>query len=154
MSILEALHILSPWFWFSVGIICLIIEIITPGIFYAATLSIAAFITGVVSFFITDKFILLLVFAVLAIVSIFLIKPFLQKAFRLDEDTTLSNVDSIIGKTGMVTQEITAIQKGLVKIDGEVWTAITSNNETLPVQTKIVVQKIEGVTLFVNKEEA
>lgn len=153
MSILEALHILSPWFWFSVGIICLIIEIITPGLFYAATLSIAAFITGIISFFITDKFILLLVFAVLSIVSVYFIKPFLQKAFRLDENTTLSNVDSIIGKTGLVTKEITADQKGLVKINGEVWTATTETG-TLPVQTKIVVQKVEGVTLFVSKEEA
>lgn len=61
-----------------------------------------------------------------------------------------TNVDSIIGSQGYVTQDIdnlTAV--GQVKLGGMEWTARSANGQKIPAGTLVQVEKIEGVKAFV-----
>lgn len=61
-----------------------------------------------------------------------------------------TNVDSIIGTQGYVTQDIdnlTAV--GQVKLGGMEWTARSANGQKIPAGTLVQVEKIEGVKAFV-----
>ena len=54
-----------------------------------------------------------------------------------------------IGKKGIVTATINSLEgKGLVKVNGEVWSAKT-NLETIPEGTEVEVIGIDGVKLIV-----
>lgn len=64
--------------------------------------------------------------------------------------THKTNVDSLIGKTGIVIKEIDRDKKGKVVIDGEIWLATA--NSIIPVKRTVIVKSIEGVTLYVSKE--
>lgn len=66
---------------------------------------------------------------------------------RLVITTKKTNIDKLIGKTGMVIRSVTPETPGLVRIDDEDWRATADT--TLPAKTKIMVESIEGVTLKV-----
>lgn len=62
-----------------------------------------------------------------------------------------TNIDRIIGKNGIVLQDITMHDYGLVKIGMEEWRA--SSDEEIKEGEEIVVTGISGVTLTVKKRE-
>lgn len=66
---------------------------------------------------------------------------------RLIVTTKKTNIDKLIGKTGIVTRPVIPDTPGLVRIDDEDWRA--RSDETLPVKAKVMVESIEGVTLKV-----
>ena len=66
------------------------------------------------------------------------------------KETVKTNVYSIIGKTGIVTNEINSIENlGQVKIDGEIWSAIGENNSAIAEGTEVEIKEIKGVKAVV-----
>ena len=78
-------------------------------------------------------------------------KPFVNKHLKVGVNKT--NVDSIIGQTGRVKKEIHKFDTGLVKVSGQIWTAISSNNEIIEEDVEVVVMAVEGVKLIVKRSE-
>ena len=69
----------------------------------------------------------------------------------LNPKVTATNVDSVIGSRGLVTDAIDNLSaSGQVKLGAMVWTARSSSGETIPVGTQVVVDRIEGVKVFVS----
>lgn len=66
---------------------------------------------------------------------------------RLVVTTKKTNIDRLIGKTGVVIRSVSPDKPGLVRIDDEDWRARA--DQTLLEKNKIVVESIEGVTLKV-----
>ena len=67
---------------------------------------------------------------------------------------TATNVDSIIGSTGYVTAAVDNIHgKGQVKLGAMEWTARSTTGETIPEETLVRVDRIEGVKVFVTPVE-
>jgi membrane protein implicated in regulation of membrane protease activity len=62
-----------------------------------------------------------------------------------------TNIDTIIGKTGIVQQDIRPEKDGLVKVGNEQWRARSA--ETLQTGEGIIVTSVIGVTLNVRKTE-
>lgn len=89
------------------------------------------------------------VFLVVSIILILLTKPLQRKlADRLQK----TNVDAVIGRNGIVEEEIPPEQTGRVRLDGKIWTAKSESNEPIPAGTHVTVTAIEGVTITVMKE--
>ena len=56
----------------------------------------------------------------------------------------------MLGDTGVVTDEINNLEnRGLVKVDGKVWTARSSGCDPIPAGAKVRVIRIEGVKAIV-----
>lgn len=67
---------------------------------------------------------------------------------------TATNVDSVIGSTGLVTAPIDNVTaSGQVKLGAMVWTARSTSGDPIPEGTRIRVDKIEGVKVFVSTVE-
>lgn len=98
--------------------------------------------------FITDNLIIqTAVFVISSIALIFLTKPFVKK--YIDKDTVVpTNANSLIGKKAKVTKAIDS-EPGLVKVKGEVWTAISENDVRIEEDSEVEVLKIDGVKLVV-----
>ena len=62
-----------------------------------------------------------------------------------------TNIDVIIGKSGVVLKTITNTEAGLVKVGGENWRA--NADETIAEGEEVVVMDFKGVTLTVKKIE-
>ena len=74
--------------------------------------------------------------------------PFTKKFLK--PTITKTNVDSVIGSVGYVTEPIDNLHaQGQVKLGGMEWTARSSDDSTIAVGTMITVERIEGVKVFV-----
>ena len=91
----------------------------------------------------------LVVFLVVSGVLLGLLRPLVKKHFT--PKVTATNVDSIIGSTGVVTAAIDNVMAvGTVKLGAMEWTARSTENQTIPAGTLVQVDKIEGVKVFVS----
>lgn len=133
--------------WLIAAAIFFIIEIATLG-FLIFWLGIGA-LSAMISSFITDSIIIQTgIFVVVSAVLIPLTKPFVDK--YLDKKTVPTNSYSLINKHGVVTKTIEPIKSsGLVKINGEIWSAKCDENITISEGTEVEVLKIDGVKLIV-----
>ena len=78
-----------------------------------------------------------------------LLRPLVKR--YISPEITATNVDSVIGSTGLVTTAIdNASAAGQVKIGGMDWTARSTSGEPIEVGTLVKVDKIEGVKAFVS----
>ena len=95
------------------------------------------------------------VFLALAVVLLLSLRGIVRKHFT--PRITKTNVDSVIGATGVVVTPVNNIAAlGQVQIGGVEWSARSSDNSHIPAGTLVKVEKIEGVKVFVTavKEQA
>ncbi len=138
--------------WLVIAVIFFIIEILTPGVFLFSCFSIGAILAFIVSVFSKSLVLQCLLFVIFSILSIYFLKPILMKLIA--PLTIKSNVDSIIGKKGIVIEKIDGKKSmGMVKVNNELWRAIAENEEVIQKDEEIVVLKVEGVHLVVKKSE-
>ena len=87
-------------------------------------------------------------FVIVSAISLGATKPLVKKL--RGKGKTATNADMVIGKTGIVIEEITNDKfAGKVKVAGQQWSAITADGSEIPKNSKITVLKIEGVKLVV-----
>ena len=79
-----------------------------------------------------------------------LLRPLTKKYFA--PKLIKTNVDAVIGATGMVLEAINNdSETGRVKLGGMEWAARSSDGQKYDVNTRIRVDKIEGVKVFVSE---
>lgn len=92
------------------------------------------------------------VFVVVSAALLLALRPISQKYLR--PKLAKTNVDSVIGSVGLVTEDVDNLQgKGQVKLGGMYWSARSQTGEAIPTGTKIKVHRIEGVKVFVYPAE-
>ena len=75
--------------------------------------------------------------------------PLVRK--HLNPNLTKTNVDAVIGTSGLVTVAIDNVEAhGQVKLGAMEWTARSASGEVIPAGTLVKVDKIEGVKAFVS----
>lgn len=134
------------------------------GVAEAATLSltmiwfsIGAIAALVTSYFTDSIFIQLIVFGVVSFVFLIFAT---RKLIKMDRDkdnrywgSKDTNTDAVVGKRGFVLKAITPERPGVVKVRGEEWTAISSNEDDI-IETgeEIMVEEVQGVKLIVRRK--
>ena len=92
------------------------------------------------------------VFAISTTLMIIFMKPLVQKFFK-NKDNTKMNNNAMIGKKGIVVKDIKPLEEtGQVKVAGELWSAITHDDNTILINEIVTVKSVEGVKLVVTKE--
>ena len=137
------------WYvWLILAGIFVIGEVITSG-FLIFWLALGSLIAMVVSF-VTDNIIIkTTVFLISSVILILATKPLIKKF--ANTETVKTNVQSIIGKKGLVTKDISSINStGQVKIDGELWSAIGMNDMDISKGTEVKIEEIKGVKVIVS----
>ncbi|MGN1298980.1 MAG: NfeD family protein [Candidatus Scatovivens sp.] len=134
--------------WLIVAGFFLILETITTG-FLVFWFAVAALITMVFSFFIVNKLIQASIFVVLSVVLLFETKPLVKKLSKKESDIK-TNAFSITGKNGKVLIDINPVDgHGQIKIDGEKWSAKSSDGSFIPKDSEVKVIRIDGVKAIV-----
>lgn len=79
------------------------------------------------------------------------LRPFVKKFIK--PKIVATNADSVIGSAGYVTEDIDNLSaRGQVKLGGMFWSARSTSGEPISKDTKITVDRIEGVKVFVSPE--
>lgn len=86
-------------------------------------------------------------FLATSIVLLIFTRPIAVKYLKIGAQKT--NADAIVGKTGLVTMDISEHKAGQVKVKGQIWTAISESGASIPEGTEVVITAIEGVKLIV-----
>ena len=133
--------------WLIIAGLFFIGEIATVG-FLIFWFGIGALIAMVVSLFTSNIIIQTTVFVISSTILIFATKPFVKKF--ADVKKTNTNVYSIIAKKALGIKTIDPLQSvGQIKLNGEVWTAESENNEVIEEGSEVEVLEIKGVKAIV-----
>lgn len=132
--------------WLIIAGLFFIGEMITVG-FLIFWFGVGALITMIVSFFTSNIVIQTAVFVISSTILLLVTKPFVKKF--VDVKPTITNAFSIIGKKALVIKEINSHSVGQIKINGEVWSAETENDEIIPEGSEVEILQINGVKAIV-----
>jgi membrane protein implicated in regulation of membrane protease activity len=148
--------ILSPWFWLALTVLFTLIELACSfnlvTIWFAFASLAMIFISGITELLDAPiRFRLHMgIFLLLSVVLLIFTRPIAIKKFKVGKNKT--NVDDLIGRDALITKKITKFEKGEAKIRGQIWTAISENDEEIGENTECIIVKIEGVKLVVKKK--
>lgn len=137
--------------WLIASGVFFIIEIATTG-FLIFWLGIGALLAMLTSFITNNIFIQTIVFVISSCILIPLTKPLADKF--IGKQSVPTNSYSLINKRGIVTLDINPIESvGLVKVNGEIWSAKTEDGSIIKKGTEVEISKIDGVKLIVSPIE-
>ncbi len=131
--------------WFSISLLFLIVEIMSPGLFLFLSFSFGAMVTA----FLTNNFALTLflqicIFFGLSLITFIVLCVWLQKKQRRSSPGSKTNIFALQGKRAIVVQEIKALQKGQINVNGERWLAKMYDNEYCHVGAVVEIIEVVG----------
>lgn len=88
-------------------------------------------------------------FLAVSVAALALTRPLVRKLTK--NSITPTNLDRVVGETAKVTETIdNENASGAVYVDGKTWTARSAEDLVIPAGEQVVVERMEGVKLFVN----
>jgi membrane protein implicated in regulation of membrane protease activity len=137
------------YLWFAIIIIAAVIEGMTMD-FSSIWFSAGAFVALIVSIFFPEAiWVQVLVFMAVSIAMLISLRPIFKKYMSRNEIRT--NASSLIGQEAVCLKPILDNERGEVKIQGKIWTAIS--NENIYESEKVIVLAINGVKLVVKRKQ-
>lgn len=138
--------------WLIVALIFFLIEIFTTGI-AVICFSFGALIAALVASLGGNLTWQVIFFAIVSLLSLVFIRPILVKLFyKSGKNEVKTNAEAIIGRIGTVCETIdNAKDSGRVKIDGDVWKAVSSDNEIIEEGTKVKILKLDSIIVTVKQ---
>jgi membrane protein implicated in regulation of membrane protease activity len=134
--------------WFALIIFAGVIEASTMDL-TSIWFSAGAFFALITAIFWEDNIVLqAIVFIVVSSLMLLGLRPLFKKYIRKNEIKT--NADKLIGKIAVCVKPILNGDRGDVKIDGNIWTAISIQDVAL--DERVEVLAIDGVKLVVTKK--
>ena len=135
--------------WFILFVIFVVAEIVTAGALVSIWFcfgALAAMFAALAGMSFTIQ---MVIFIAVSVVLLIFTKPFAKKLLNGRIEAT--NAPALIGKYGIVTEEINNIEAvGAVKIDGKIWTARSSDErEIIKEGAEVKILDIQGVKLIV-----
>lgn len=142
---------LAAIMWLALLVVFLLVEAATVGMVSAwfAVGALAAMVTALLQ---GPVWLQTVLFVVVSAGLLLTLRPLVRK--YLAPNLTATNVDSVVGSTGIVTAAIDNVSAaGQVKLGAMEWTARSTSGQPIPVGTLVKVDKIEGVKAYVTPAE-
>ena len=128
--------------WLVLFIVLVFIELVTVNL-VTIWFAIGSLVSFFVSLFTDNTSLQIGIFVVVSFIALLLTKKFVNKV--KNKQIIPTNLDRVIGKIGIVTETISPLKIGEVKVDGKRWSAISDTEIKLNEKVKILA--IDGVKL-------
>lgn len=138
------------WAWLFIIAACLAIEAFTMGLttIWFAIGGVAAWVVYFAGAGIEAQ---IIVFLLVSILCLFLTRSFVVKNLKVGK--TRTNAESLIGEVFKVVSKIDNMNnEGTVKVGGQLWSARSLNDEIIAEGEMVVIRKIVGVKLIVERK--
>ena len=133
--------------WIAVLVAAVIVEALTND-FVAIWFFPASLVSMVLSLFNTPAWLQILLFLIIGLALVVATRPLCRKFLVSKQEKT--NVDAVVGKVCLVTEEICNINElGEVKLGGLCWSARSADGRVIPVGEQVTVKEVQGVKLIV-----
>ena len=132
--------------WFFIFIVLVVIELLTINL-VTIWFAIAAVFALIVDVITRNTMLEMLVFTVSSLLLLLLTKPLIKRIKVKKIEST--NLDMVINKVGIVTEDILNDKIGEVKVLGKKWSAYSDSE--IKKQEKVKILSIDGVKLKVEK---
>ena len=143
---------LTVWIWAGLAVLFLIVEAACPLHLVSIWFVVGSVVALIAAMLGWALWLQITLFVVVSGALLAMLWPLVRK--YLNPAVEKTNVDSVLGSTGLVTDAIdnlTAV--GQVKLGAMEWTARSTTGAPIPAGTVVRVDKIEGVKVFVVKDE-
>src|SRR5262245_22608494 len=140
------------WAWILVGLGLLVVEVATPGGFFALFFGVSALIVGALVGlgWAGPAWMQWLLFSGVAVVALVLLRKPLQT--RLARGGPGRPVDSLAAEPALALEDIAVGGTGKAELRGTSWTARNGGAEAVTKGQRLKVDRVEGLTLHVHKE--
>ncbi|MCI8373151.1 MAG: NfeD family protein [Lachnospiraceae bacterium] len=138
--------------WLCAFVVFLLAEIASVAL-TSIWFSVGALAAFVVSLYCDILWVQILVFLLVSLVLVIVTRPVADKF--LNRDRAKTNVDAIVGRQGIVTEDIDDLKAtGEVSLAGQIWMARTGvEGRRIEKDAKVVVREIRGVKLIVEEKK-
>ncbi len=144
LSALTADHL--GYTWLIAGILIMLLEIGTPGLFFFLSLACGTFLAALGAFLDLSLFSQCWLVVIGSVLSFMLLKSVIANKKKTAPKT---NVDALIGEEALVIQTIEPRGTGRVKVKGEEWPAVADQHTILQKGTLVHIVRIDGNKLLV-----
>ena len=143
---------MDTFIWIALMVVFLVVEAACPIHLVSIWFAAGSLVAAVVSMLHGQMWLQILLFVVVSGGLLACLWPFVKKFLR--PHLTNTNVDSVIGMEGYVTEAVDNLNAaGQVKLGGMYWTARSSSGTAIKAGTLVKVDKVEGVKVFVSLVE-
>jgi len=139
------------WYWLFLGLVLAGAEMMAPGGFYLLFFGIAALIVGGLAGFelVATDWLQWLLFSAIAVVSLLL---FRGPLLRVSQEHKNQPVDTMIGETAVLLDDLPPGQTGKAELRGTTWGARNAGAVPLNKGQRVTVAKVDGLTLWLKPE--
>lgn len=138
-------------YWLVAAIVLVIVEICTAGfgsICFAVGAGFSALVAGLGGNFVWQ----ILVFAAVSLLTFIFLRPIAVRWIEGKSKDVKTNVDALVGRRGIVSERIDAVQhQGRVKIDGDDWRAVSNDGSVIEKGTSVEILKNDSIVLIVKR---
>ncbi|MFZ7131745.1 MAG: NfeD family protein [Eubacteriales bacterium] len=138
--------------WIIAIIVFALIEALTLGL-TTIWFAIGAVVALIAAFFNVHLYIQFMLFLLSSLILLAFTRSVMIDYLKVGK--TKTNLDSIIGSVGIVLENIEGYTVGKVKVNGQIWSALSQENHPIMKDVKVEICGIQGVKLMVKelKEE-
>lgn len=138
--------------WFVAALLLFVAEMLAPG-FWLLSVAVGSVVAGLVALVVPGPLVPALSFAAGTLLSLVGIRPFLLQRARSHSPDIKTNVEALVGRVGVVSERIDpGTGRGRVVVEGEDWRGTSLMDTVLEPGTRVMVVRVEGTTLYVDKE--
>ena len=139
----------AAYFWLGLMVLFLIVEAACPLHLVSVWFAVGSLAALLISLLNAPVWLQIAVFILVSAVAVTALWPLVRKF--INPRITKTNVDAVIGSTGLVTVAIDNVSAvGQVKLGAMTWTARSESGEPIAEGTLVRVDRIEGVKAFVS----
>ena len=140
------------WIWIVLGLVLLLGEMVTPGGFYIFFFGVGAIIVGILAGFNVagPVWFQVIVFSSLSLITFWL---FRQRLLQLTRRDIPDQIDTMIGETAVIMEEIPSRGIGKAEMRGTSRSARNLGEKSLARGQRCRVERIEGLTIYVRTEQ-
>ncbi len=138
-------------YWLFMGLILAGAEMLSPGGFYLLFFGMAALIVGALAGLgiVQTAWLEWLLFSILAVISLLL---FRGPLLRMTKSTPTHVVDSMVGESAVLLDDLLPGHTGKADLRGTTWTTRNEGDSPLAKGQRAIVTKVDGLTLWVRSE--
>jgi inner membrane protein len=118
--------------------------------FYAMFVAIGALVAAVLAVAQVSVVVQIPAFVVAAALGLLLVRPTIVRAMASGEYGLVSGIKAHVGKEAIVTESAgDPAHPGRVKLDGELWKAVSHDGNLIPAGTPVMILELQGTTFVV-----
>ena len=94
----------------------------------------------------------IIIFAVVSLLTFIFLRPVVMRFLDRKSKDVKTNADAIIGRKGVVSERIDAVQHtGRVAVDGDDWKAVSEDGSVIEKGTTVEIVKLESIIVTVKQ---